>query len=64
MLLEDAIEQHKSALGLLNGFRKPQAEKGREDDIFVRPYIVRAHWRIRVYRAKKTGRAHENNARA
>jgi hypothetical protein len=53
MLLEDAIEQHRSAMALLNGFRKPSEEKGREDDIFVRPYIVRAHWRIRVFRKKR-----------
>ena len=53
MLLEDAIEQHKSAMNLLNGFRKPSSEKRLEDDIFVRPYIVRAHWRLRVFRKKR-----------
>ena len=53
MLLEDAIEQHKSAMSLLNGFRKPRDERGNEDDIFVRPYIVRAHWRIRGIRKRR-----------
>lgn len=53
MLLEDAIEQNRSAVALLNSFRKPTEEKNREDDIFVRPYIVRAHWRIRVVRKKR-----------
>lgn len=62
MLLEDAIEQHKSALNLLNGFRKPGAEKSREDDIFVRPYIVRAHWRIRVFRKRKNVSANSRHA--
>jgi len=53
MLLEDAIDQHKTAMGLLNSFRTPRVEKNQEDDIFVRPHIVRAHWRIRVVRKRK-----------
>lgn len=63
MLLEDAIEKHRSAMGLLNSFRSPDKEKNQEDDIFVRPYIVRAHWRIRVIRRRR-GRGSDNHASA
>jgi hypothetical protein len=54
VLLEKAIEEHKNAARLLREYQSPEAERGRLDDIFVRPYIVRAHWRIRVRYKRKS----------
>lgn len=53
MLLEKAIDEHKSAVKLLNAFSKPEYERNRMDDIFVRPYVVRSHWRERPKKWRK-----------
>jgi hypothetical protein len=47
MLLKDAIAQHHNVARLLEVMSTPLKPRTHHDDVNVRPYVVRRHWRRR-----------------